>query len=274
MIFLFALAGLSRPAHCPARAATTSACCVATGITTMLILQALLNVAVIVAVAPPTGVTLPFISYGGSSLVTSLAGIGILLSISRFSGQSTGADCRKSGKLAYERFDFGRRNGRSRVSRAGRRAAARTGSYSRRRPGASVGDGRSARGAQTTRRQPPVELLWVGSIGGMEQALVERAGIAYAGINTGQLRGMNPVRSLRNVGKMQAAYARAWRSCDSFARCLFCHGRLCLWAGGGGLSLRNVPVLHLSAGHDAGLCDPLAEPDGPPCGGQLSQRCA
>ncbi len=48
----------------------------ATGITTLIMLQACLNVAVILALAPPTGVTLPFISYGGSSMVVLLGSVG------------------------------------------------------------------------------------------------------------------------------------------------------------------------------------------------------
>ena len=114
----------------------------ATGITTILILQALLNTAVIVAAAPPTGVTLPFVSYGGSSLVASLAGIGILLSISRFSVEST-ARAPQLGRYSYERVDLRRGDGRSRVSRPGRRSAARAGSYQSTTPRhPSVGDGR------------------------------------------------------------------------------------------------------------------------------------
>lgn len=45
-------------------------------------------------------------------------------------------------------------------------------------------------------------LLWVGSNRGMEQNLVERAGLAYAGIDTGQLRGLNPLAALLNIGRM------------------------------------------------------------------------
>ena len=59
----------------------------AAGITALIILQAIIHIAVEVAVAPPTGVTLPFISFGGSSLVTSMGAVGILLNISRYRGQ-------------------------------------------------------------------------------------------------------------------------------------------------------------------------------------------
>lgn len=46
--------------------------------------QALLNLMVVVGLIPVTGVTLPFLSYGGSSLLITLCGVGILLNISRF----------------------------------------------------------------------------------------------------------------------------------------------------------------------------------------------
>lgn len=55
----------------------------ALGITCWLAYQALINVAVIIAVIPFTGIPLPFLSYGGSSLLLSLIGAGILLNISR-----------------------------------------------------------------------------------------------------------------------------------------------------------------------------------------------
>ncbi len=55
----------------------------AVGITSWLGLQAWINMAVVASLVPMTGITLPFISYGGSSLLVSLTGVGILLSIGR-----------------------------------------------------------------------------------------------------------------------------------------------------------------------------------------------
>jgi cell division protein FtsW len=55
----------------------------ATGITLLVGMQALVNAAVVTGLLPTKGLTLPFVSYGGSSLVASLFGVGILLNISR-----------------------------------------------------------------------------------------------------------------------------------------------------------------------------------------------
>lgn len=56
----------------------------AAGIISYLSIQAVLNLAAMVALVPLTGVPLPFISYGGSSVVVTLASIGILLNISKY----------------------------------------------------------------------------------------------------------------------------------------------------------------------------------------------
>jgi hypothetical protein len=112
----------------------------------MLVLQALLNMAVIAATAPPTGVTLPFVSYGGSSLVVSMAAIGILLNISRYCG----ANLRQAepGKYDYEHVDIGRRNGGTRVPRTSRNSTARAGNYRASIPRTSLGDGRVRSGGR------------------------------------------------------------------------------------------------------------------------------
>lgn len=55
----------------------------AAGITFWLTFQALLNIAVVTATIPFTGITLPFVSYGGSSMLVSFTAVGILLNISK-----------------------------------------------------------------------------------------------------------------------------------------------------------------------------------------------
>jgi cell division protein FtsW len=87
---------------------------VACGITTWLVVQAMVNMMVVTALLPVTGIPLPFISAGGSALTINLAAIGILLSISRETSQT--------GSLRDAVFGIGRRDRRARVPRAGRRA--------------------------------------------------------------------------------------------------------------------------------------------------------
>ena len=53
------------------------------GITTGIVVQALFNISVVISILPAKGIPLPYISYGGSSVMVSLAAAGILLSISR-----------------------------------------------------------------------------------------------------------------------------------------------------------------------------------------------
>ncbi len=62
----------------------------AAGIGISLTFQALVNIAVVTAVVPPTGLTLPFISAGGSSLVSSLIGAGLVLAVARHNQEHTG----------------------------------------------------------------------------------------------------------------------------------------------------------------------------------------
>jgi len=55
----------------------------ATGITCMILVQAATNIAVVTNTLPYTGITLPFISFGGSSLLVCMVGVGLLLGVSR-----------------------------------------------------------------------------------------------------------------------------------------------------------------------------------------------
>ena len=87
----------------------------AAGITTLVCGQALVNLAAVMGAAPLTGITLPFVSYGGTSLVIGLVSVGILLNIAGDSGRGT-----RSSRLP----DRDRRNSRSRAAGTRRRRSA------------------------------------------------------------------------------------------------------------------------------------------------------
>jgi cell division protein FtsW len=53
------------------------------GLTTGIIMQALFNISVVTSILPAKGIPLPFISYGGSSVIVTLLAVGILLNISQ-----------------------------------------------------------------------------------------------------------------------------------------------------------------------------------------------
>jgi cell division protein FtsW len=88
----------------------------ATSITTWICFEALLNMAAVTNTLPVTGVPLPFFSYGGTAVATTLAGVGVLLSIAR---SGTGSVLGKSD----EAIDRWRRNRRAPVSGARGRAS-------------------------------------------------------------------------------------------------------------------------------------------------------
>jgi len=88
----------------------------AAGISIWITLEAFINMAVMVNLLPHAGNALPFISYGGSSLVVTLAGVGILLNIGRLSEKSN----TQGGNTFASVVDLRWRNGWRRVSRPGR----------------------------------------------------------------------------------------------------------------------------------------------------------
>ena len=85
----------------------------AAGITALVCGQAAINMAAVIGVAPLTGIPLPFVSYGGSSLIVMLVGVGILLNIAR-----------NGGRAAAAVPDRGRGDGRTRRTGTRRRGSA------------------------------------------------------------------------------------------------------------------------------------------------------
>jgi len=91
----------------------------AASITTWITFEALLNMATVTNTLPITGVPLPFFSYGGTALATTLAAVGVLLSIARHGSGSALGNNRRSD----ETFDRWRRDRRAPVSGARGRAS-------------------------------------------------------------------------------------------------------------------------------------------------------
>ena len=116
VIALFALLAYSG-ARVALAAPDTFGALLAAGITGWLCIQAFINIAVVVTLVPITGITLPFLSAGGSSLIVSFAAVGILLSISR-------ETIEKGTWNDDASADRGRRDRRTHLPGAGRRPVA------------------------------------------------------------------------------------------------------------------------------------------------------
>jgi cell division protein FtsW len=85
MFTAFALIGFRIARHAP----DLFGFLLAVGVTNLIVVQALLHVFVNLALIPTTGVTLPFMSYGRTSLLVCLAAVGILINIARRTGEVT-----------------------------------------------------------------------------------------------------------------------------------------------------------------------------------------
>lgn len=97
------------------RAPDTFGSLLALGMSCWFVVQAMVHIGVNSGVIPFTGITLPFISYGGSSLTVSLAAVGVVLSVSRVAHERK---TRTSATFAFRRRD--RRPRLSRTRRTGR----------------------------------------------------------------------------------------------------------------------------------------------------------
>jgi cell division protein FtsW len=88
------------------------------GFTMWIAIQAMTNIAVMTNVIPSSGLPLPFISYGGSSLLVLMCGVGLTLSVNRVALlRQTESNRSKYGAT----YDWSRRHGRSRLPRPERR---------------------------------------------------------------------------------------------------------------------------------------------------------
>ena len=112
------------------------------GLTAMILVQAVINLYAVMGLAPLTGVPLPFVSYGNSSLLVSLAAVGLILNVARGGTAAAAAPSRR---------DTASRAGKLRVVEGGRSPARKrsrsSGGKSRQSPNRSGGN-RGARGAR------------------------------------------------------------------------------------------------------------------------------
>jgi cell division protein FtsW len=96
----------------------------AAGLTSMVLIQAIVNLFAVMGLAPLTGVPLPFVSYGNSSLLVMLASTGLLLNIAK--GGTAAAPARRDGRAARLRVVDGGRGARGGASASrGRSTASR-----------------------------------------------------------------------------------------------------------------------------------------------------
>jgi cell division protein FtsW len=91
---------------------------IAVGVTTLIVSQAVLNAFAVLGLAPLTGVPLPFVSYGSSSLIVMLAAMGLLLNVA-------------SGATGHVRAVAPARQGRKRAAAARSRESVRAGASRR-----------------------------------------------------------------------------------------------------------------------------------------------
>jgi len=106
----------------------------AAGLTSLILIQATINLFAVMGLAPLTGVPLPFVSYGNSSLMATLFAVGLILNVARGGTAGAARSSRpRAGKLRVVEGGRSPARGRSRTS-GGKRAQSRSGSGGNRRP--------------------------------------------------------------------------------------------------------------------------------------------
>ena len=117
----------------------------AAGLTAMILVQASINLFAVLGLAPLTGVTLPFVSYGNSSLIVTLAAVGLLLNVANGGSARMAARAGSKRRRRLRVVDGGRSKAAPAAASRGASRAAR-GDRSRRYSGArGAGAGRRRR---------------------------------------------------------------------------------------------------------------------------------
>ena len=113
----------------------------AAGLTAMILVQASINLFAVLGLAPLTGVTLPFVSYGNSSLIVALASVGLILNV------ANGGSARMAAAKDRRRFRVvdGGRGAHSAPRRTASRGSSRAGGDRSRRHGGARGSGAGGR---------------------------------------------------------------------------------------------------------------------------------
>ncbi len=167
----FVYAGIQIARHAPDMSGTL----IVSGFTVMIAIQALVNVGGVTGIIPVSGKTLPFISYGGSSIITCLVAVGLMVSVSRNSALPETEYERQRGRLSVlmdapshpVSFDSSSQAGRTAGGRTGERTGGHTAASSTTRSSratqSSSGSGlrlldggssrSSTRGSQTRRQR-------------------------------------------------------------------------------------------------------------------------
>ncbi|HCG98587.1 MAG: cell division protein FtsW [Candidatus Aquicultor primus] len=125
-----------------------------TGVTSMIVLQALVNMGTVTQILPITGIPMPFISYGGSSLMVNLAAVGLLLSIAVDNERESKSRRRKSRLSLFDgsQEDLAERKTTSR-SRKTKKSASRKKPVAASSNVVSMKDSKSATSAKATSKK-------------------------------------------------------------------------------------------------------------------------
>jgi cell division protein FtsW len=129
LFVLIAVIGIRTATRAPDRFGTV----LAVGATAWIVGQAILNLGAVVGVLPVTGVPLPFVSFGGTALVSTMVAAGVLVNVARQGASATVPNADRAATPAATRTDATQQ--RRAGTRTGSRAGARVGA----RPGAPTG---------------------------------------------------------------------------------------------------------------------------------------